>query len=291
MNNGTLPAVDYLAIGHLARDLSAPDNLSPPTSRLGGAVAYAALTAARLGWRAGLLTAVGPDVSLAPIEHLPRVGIWASRTTTFENRNSAAGRLQTLHHQAPPLTPDLIPPAWRTAPIVHLAPIVHELSPAFLDHFPASFIGLTPQGWLRQWDRRGRISPAGWPEYSRILPRVHAAVLSLEDVGGDEDQIAAMAAVCPLLVVTEGSRGARLFVHGLPTPIPTTPLPETDPTGAGDIFAAAFFTHLHRSGDPLEAAHFATRLAARSVTRAGLAGVPTQSEAAAYALTTSKPLI
>jgi sugar/nucleoside kinase (ribokinase family) len=51
-----------------------------------------------------------------------------------------------------------------------------------------------------------------------------------------------------------------------------------DATGAGDIFAAAFFIRLFKTRDPWEAARFATLIASRSVTRIGLNGIPTQSE-------------
>jgi sugar/nucleoside kinase (ribokinase family) len=51
-----------------------------------------------------------------------------------------------------------------------------------------------------------------------------------------------------------------------------------DSTGAGDIFSAAFFVRLHSTRDPWEAARFATNLAAYSVTRPGLNGIPTQKE-------------
>jgi sugar/nucleoside kinase (ribokinase family) len=53
---------------------------------------------------------------------------------------------------------------------------------------------------------------------------------------------------------------------------------EVDPTGAGDVFAAAFFYRLHATRDPWEAARFATQLSAYSVTRPGLEGIPTQEE-------------
>jgi sugar/nucleoside kinase (ribokinase family) len=53
---------------------------------------------------------------------------------------------------------------------------------------------------------------------------------------------------------------------------------EVDPTGAGDIFAAAFFTRLHATRDPWEAGRFATHLAAFSVTRRGLEGIPNRDE-------------
>jgi sugar/nucleoside kinase (ribokinase family) len=51
-----------------------------------------------------------------------------------------------------------------------------------------------------------------------------------------------------------------------------------DSTGAGDIFAAALFARLYATRDPWEAARFATQLAARSVTRIGLNGIPTLKE-------------
>ena len=54
-----------------------------------------------------------------------------------------------------------------------------------------------------------------------------------------------------------------------------------DPTGAGDVYAAAFFVRLRETRDPYEAGRFATQLAAVSVTRPGLAGAPTPAEAAA----------
>ena len=51
-----------------------------------------------------------------------------------------------------------------------------------------------------------------------------------------------------------------------------------DATGAGDVFAAAFFVRLLETRDPWEAARFANRVAAVSVTRPGLQGIPTPTE-------------
>jgi len=272
MPHHTLPPLDYLVIGHLACDRT------PQGNQLGGTAAYAALTAHALGQRAGIITATGRDVSLAPIQHLPRAGIQVGQSTTFENISTPTGRTQTLHHHAQRLTSDLIPAPWQTAPIVHLGPIVHEVDPSLFDCFPASFIGVTPQGWLRQWDATGHVTSGEWPDAARLLSKVDAAVLSIEDVAGDEKIIEEMANVCPVLVVTEGARGARLFVNGIATRVDAIPVVELDATGAGDIFAAVFFIHLQHMGNPLVAAHVASRLAACSVTRPSLAGIPTIEE-------------
>ena len=51
-----------------------------------------------------------------------------------------------------------------------------------------------------------------------------------------------------------------------------------DPVGAGDIFASSFFIRYAATHDPWESARVATQIAARSVTRKSLSGVPTPVE-------------
>jgi sugar/nucleoside kinase (ribokinase family) len=51
-----------------------------------------------------------------------------------------------------------------------------------------------------------------------------------------------------------------------------------DPTGAGDVFAAAFFINLFETNDAWASARFANQVAALSITRIGLAGIPTAEE-------------
>jgi sugar/nucleoside kinase (ribokinase family) len=60
--------------------------------------------------------------------------------------------------------------------------------------------------------------------------------------------------------------------------IPAPNVEEVDATGAGDIFAAAFFIQLSQSRNPWEAAAFANDIAAQSVTAPGLQGIPTKRE-------------
>jgi sugar/nucleoside kinase (ribokinase family) len=69
-----------------------------------------------------------------------------------------------------------------------------------------------------------------------------------------------------------------LFWHGDSRRFRPPNVQEVDPTGAGDVFAAAFFVRLLNTRDPWEAARFANRMAAVSVTRPGMQGVPTSDE-------------
>ena len=265
--------VHYLAIGHLAKDLT------PGGPRLGGTAAYAALTARALGYDPGLVTAYGDDLPLGPLDGLPRARAASQNSTTFENLYGLHGRTQILRARAAELTPADIPDEWRLAPIVHLAPLAREVQPALAASFAGAFVGLTPQGWLRAWDAEGRVRNDGWPEALATLPHASAAVLSLEDLRGDWALAEHWARAARVLVVTEGAQGCTVFVKGQSArQFAAPPQTEVDPTGAGDIFAAVFFINLYETGDPWTSARFANQVAALSVTRPGLEGVPTPEE-------------
>lgn len=263
--------IDYLVLGHVTQDIT------PQGNQLGGTAAYASLLAFRMGMQVGLVTVAGDDVSLSKLEGVHIQKYAYDHTTTFENRYLPSGRVQTLHHRAPSITYRHIPPAWRSAPIVHLAPVAKEIDQGMITKFPGSFLGISLQGWLRKWDRKGKVTPYPLDFSLNHCPSSSAVVLSYEDVADDQDQIARYARQCPLLIATRGDQGSDLHYRGDIIHIPTTPKTERDPTGAGDIFASAFFIHYVRHGALTEAAHFATWLAAQSVTQPGLDGVPTRA--------------
>ncbi|HEX9028492.1 MAG TPA: PfkB family carbohydrate kinase [Anaerolineales bacterium] len=268
----SLEPVDYLVIGHLTRDMTADG------PRVGGTAAYAALTAQALGLRVGVVTSWGAELPIGPLRSIPIASFPTDHSTTFENILTPAGRLQYVRHVAPSLDYYHIPEPWRNASIVHLGPVVQEVEPSLVRNFSSAFIGLTPQGWLRGWNSEGRVFSAEWPEAAFVLERAGATVISIEDVGGDENRIEEMAASSRVLAVTEAQHGSRLYWNGDVRRFKAPEVAEVDATGAGDIFAASFFIRLFTTRDPWEAARFATQLAAISVTRPGLSGIPTPDE-------------
>jgi len=274
MDNLTLPqeTVDYLVIGHLTCDIALDGN------RLGGTAAYSSLTAKALGMRVGIVTAWAGEVSLDPLAGIRVFSIPADKSTTFENVYTPDGRVQILHELAPRLDPDNVPEIWRRSSIIHIGPIAQEVDAHPWDSVSPNLLALTPQGWLRNWNDQGRISACTWKDSAQALKAAGAAVVSIEDVDGDEDEIEKMALSCRVLAVTEGPAGARLYWHNDLRRFRAPKKKEVDATGAGDIFASAFFVRLNATRDPWEAARFATQLAAFSVTRAGLEGIPTQEE-------------
>jgi sugar/nucleoside kinase (ribokinase family) len=105
-------------------------------------------------------------------------------------------------------------------------------------------------------------------------------VISQDDVA-DRAVIDDWARKARMLVVTLGDQGCDVYRQGEPpyhSPAFKSAA-EVDPTGAGDVFAAAFLWHLHQSqGDWRTAADWANCVASFVVEKRGVAGVPKLAE-------------
>jgi len=268
---GDIP--EYLIVGHITRDLL-DDGFC-----LGGTAVYCALLAKRLGIRTAIFTAFDKGLPLEILEGIQIYNQGSGRTTTFKNQYSASGRTQLLLDRAPDLALNLLPPGWNKTRIVHLAPVIGEVSLDSWKYFPGSSIFYSLQGWLRKWNQEGVITPALFPELDQEFPRPEGAFLSIEDLGFERSQLNQLIRTFPLLAFTLGQEGAELYQEGVMTPFPAVPALEIDPTGAGDIFAAAFIIEkVIKEKSVAQAARTAARLAAISVKRLGLKGIPSIKE-------------
>ena len=282
IKNGTAP--DFLTIGHVTRDI-----LLNQTFSLGGTVSFAALTAYHLGLVVAITTCADAELLAELLARLPEIGLavhTSSATTAFINTYHEGFRTQHLRARADQLQLDDVPEAWRKAPIVLFGPLDQELSPSLVRRFPrhpGSIFAATPQGWLRRWDENGRVWPAPWTAAGEILPLLDVLILSHEDLlpfaNGNRTDADAMLShwsmQVPLLVATDDRQGATLFQHGIAERFPAYPAHEVDPTGAGDVFAAAFLVYYHRHGDPRKAVDFANCVASLSIEHVGITGIPT----------------
>ncbi len=251
----------------------------PEGYAVGGTTTYSSITARNLGRKPGIVTRVAPDFVLPPALHDIAVHrIPAAQTTTFHNVYRDGHRQQFLLARAEVLQPEDIPPAWRAAPIVHLGPLDRELDSRFAGLFPHSLVGVTPQGWLREWDASGRIRMRPWEEAPQILPQVQVLVLSEEDLNGNLGLIDQYACMASIAVMTQGARGCTVFTCSESRQVPGFPVAEVDPTGAGDVFAAAFLIRLQETQDPIESARFANATASFCVQAPGVTGIPTREQ-------------
>ena len=268
-----LPAIDFLAIGNITRDLL-------PTSgyTLGGTVSYASMTARRLGKRVGVLTRLATEVPLTgawdqiAVQRLP-----SATTTTFRNQYTGLTRQQIISDVAPPITADDLPAAWQTVPVTLLGPIAQEVDPSLLSVLRGPIVGAVPQGWMRQWDEHGHVSPQRWTHAATVLPAIAAAIPSEADLQQPED-LAVYCALCPVVIVTYGPRGSQVWQKNEMTRVGTRQAQESDPTGAGDVFAAAFLIRLAETGQPIEAVRFAAVAASFSVEGSGFGAIPSRAQ-------------
>lgn len=268
----TSKPIDYLVIGHLTADLT------PAGVRMGGTVTFSGLTAHKLGLHVGIISSYAEDMDISAINSLWIKNIKSEHTTTFKNISDGINRTQYLYHVANRLTQSDLPGFTSPPKIVHLGPVANEIDPEIMLAYPESLKCMTPQGWFRHRDDQDQVKLAPWENAERYLEMADAAVISVEDVQKDEDYIAKLAACIPVFVVTENYRGARVYWHNDARFISAPGVKYVDDTGAGDIFAAAFFYRYYFTKDPWEAGRFAVQLASWSVQRAYLESIPTHGE-------------
>jgi sugar/nucleoside kinase (ribokinase family) len=240
-----------VVVGAAARDLAADD---PRGWRLGGGVSYSALTTARLGVRTAALVGVdGPATDAHELDLLRDAGVDVrlvplERGPVFDNRERPEGRLQLCHERSDPLPTDALPPEWRAVRGWILAPVAAELPDAWAALPPEdAIVGLGWQGLLRRLvpgEPVHHLKPSPHP----IVRRADLVGLSGDDVDHADELIDVYGALRPgaTLAVTRGVRGGLIAdgIEGGRLRLRHYPAIESagsvDPTGAGDVFLAAF---------------------------------------------------
>jgi sugar/nucleoside kinase (ribokinase family) len=252
-----------VAVGHAARDLVDDD---PRGWRLGGSVVYVALTLARLGIAARAV--IGLDETSAnarELELLSEAGVGVSRRVfetapVLRNIETPSGRRQECVAIGPSMHPRDVPLEWQTASTWALVPILGEIAGPAWAGLPApdAFVALGWQGLLRE-ARAGSATLSRPPQPDALLARADLTVVSGDDLrpaGPDSaepadppDSLARLAAVFPRpgqrLIVTSSARGGTLLARtsrGWATvAYPAAMVRRAkDPTGAGDVFLAAY---------------------------------------------------
>jgi hypothetical protein len=265
--------LDFVAVGHVTID-----RVSGWT-QLGGASAFASLTAARLGLRAGIVTSAASDFPFwslfegVEIHRLP-----AARTTEFENAYEGGERRQRLLAQAAPLAEGSlrsIRDRLREDADVLYCPVAHEVPLPLARLSPRGLIGVAPQGFFRRFREDGVVHARDWTEARAALAGADVVSMSEDDAVAPEE----LAEEFPgrAFAVTKGAQGVRIYSGGDVFDLPAFSAAEVDPTGAGDVFAAAFLIALRERQPVVRAARFAACAASFSVEARGVAGIPTRA--------------
>ena len=260
--------MDLVAIGHVTFD-ETPSGVRP-----GGSAYYVALAARRLGLEVGLLTSVAPDFPSGVIPAGITVATVSSpRTTRYRVGEAGGSRTLTLLSRAEDIEIRHLPEGWKSAPLAVLCPVVGEVDPALVSVFDDASLAVLPQGWMRTRGKDGVMGPQPWEDADDVLPLTQLLVLSEEDVPGSEETAVKWFDQVPLGAITRARRGATLYVNGEPYHVAPDRAAETDPTGAGDVFATTLLIEYQRVGDAWEAAAAAACAGAATVEGTGVAAL------------------
>jgi sugar/nucleoside kinase (ribokinase family) len=265
-----------LAVGHVTWDRIQDQTV------LGGTVTYAAHAASRLGWQVGVLTSAGPDFD--PGGDLPEAPVFVERapaTTRFANHydgEDGGRRHQVLSARAGEIALAPLPAEWRQPDVLLLGPVAGEVPVGMALAFEAEVVGAIAQGWVREFDPAGNVSAAPWVDPGRDLAGVHVLFLSQHDLPDAARHARELLSVVPVVVLTRGWEGATVFTRQSVQDVPSLPRQEVDPTGAGDVFAAAFLLRYHETGDLGEAAAFGACAASCAVEGLGTSALGDRAE-------------
>lgn len=267
--------IDVLLMGHMTADIV------PGGRMLGGTVSYAAPTYAAFGHQVGILTSAAYNEAL--LKYLLPYGklmvIPAENSLTYENVYAPEGRTQYVRATAEPLEFGDIPNAWTNAAYVHMGPLADEVNPAEVArHFPDATVMLTLQGLMRRWDADGKVHFKQWFD-EEAFKLIDIIIYSEEDIHQYPQLTDELKQLVNHLVVTNGRDGGTYYHNGESMHYDSLEVQPRDLTGAGDVFAASLLGAMPLvENDVFKAAKIAGRLAAYSVTRAGVESAPTQDE-------------
>jgi hypothetical protein len=233
----------YLAIGSICWD-----EVDGEERRLGGSVLFSGRVALAAGWNVQVITSGTAELEAAAKAALPGVEVIVqpSRHDTVMSFDADAETgPRAVPTVADPIDVDAAAAHLSAATVVHLAPIMGEVTPGLVDAVVAApFVGITPQGLLRSRHAGTRAlelldAPAPW-----WAAGTRAMVLSESEFARVRQPLVGDGRV---VAVTRGERGCIGWCDGEEVDLPGIPVPDIAPTGtigAGDVFAGALFLAL-----------------------------------------------
>ena len=213
---------------------------------------YSSLAARRLGMRVTAVTRAAAEDANALAARCPGIQ-WIARpavaTTAMRNVYGPRGRAQHAPVVAPAFEVADLDGLPSEVAVVHLAPVIGEIRPDVLGHLPrADLTGLTAQGLLRRVAAGGAVQARDWPDAGKFLDAIDVLVLSSEDIQVDPAAGLDYLRRAPTGILTRGSLPVQIFADGGCSEVPVRAVADDHPTGAGDVFAAALFVSLQRTG-------------------------------------------
>lgn len=245
-------------VGHIAID-TVIDNRGT-RMQLGGPPTYAALTARVMGLEAEAITKAGEDLPEEFKTQLREMAIEVPslkerKTTRFILDYRRGERKLVVEAICDKITPNDIPTT--SLEVVLLSPIIGEVPRGTAYQLlSVETLALDPQGYLRDVGIDGRIYLKPWLDVEILsAAKIYkSTVKELKMITGITNPLQALARLNRLgikeAIVTLGGRGALLSINEQAYEIPPYRVDVVDPTGAGDVFLAAYLSESLMGGEP-----------------------------------------
>ena len=253
---------------------------------LGGTVWYAALFLAGLGRRVSVVGRGDGKIK----NRLARRGVDvrhfsdAGPVTEFENTYSAGIRSQRARAGGD-IHPADVPQAAFYAPGLLIGPVLQEVDPAIMRTPRSGCLMLDAQGFIRELSTAGDVILRMTPEAETALrhcdilkvdAREAAVITSSSDIETAGRQLHRMGP--KVVIITRGRDGAYIYDGARFARVTAPEVDVVDPTGAGDVFSAAFLVRYIASGNLIAAGRFAVTAAALSTRGFGASALPSEAE-------------
>ncbi|MEM3403971.1 MAG: PfkB family carbohydrate kinase [Nitrososphaeria archaeon] len=264
------------------------------SNSLGGAPVYSGSIFTLFGNRTALFSQIGFDYYEEAVQFCRIRGIdfrglrrLPQRTLAFENTYDDEGnRRQKCFNTTPKLLFKELPREYFDSKAFYIAPIMGEVDLELLKELRRKEITLMldPQGLMRNIGEEGRIELTfNQGELEPVFELV-----DIVKIGNDEFQASNMEVkdVMEWLkdigvsvgIVTRGKEKVTIASKNTIIEVPTINVAVEDPTGAGDVFGAAFLSEYLRGYDAAEAAKIANIAAGLKIRYKGPNGFPTRRE-------------
>lgn len=255
---------------------------------VGGPPSYAGLVCSRFGHDVFPVTKVGNDFPDEQAIWLSRNGVALGQadrsrtrpTTRFRINQSEGERTLTLISRCEDLSATQIPPDTHfDASLV--SPLAGEVSSLLLTEITArsDFVFLDPQGFVRSFDDKGRVSFKPLTDKS-IIAKVDAVKMDrveAEALTGRTDPIEALRRVAALgprkAMVTQGGESSFILDGGRIYKVEVPKVHVVDSTGAGDVLSGATISWYLKTRDFLRSACFGLAASSLSLQMTALAKI------------------
>ncbi|MGB9728180.1 MAG: carbohydrate kinase family protein [Nitrososphaeria archaeon] len=282
--------VRVTVVGHFSLD----ENIGPKarvSNVLGGAPIYSGSTLSKLGVKAGICSCIGEDQYERAIGFCKNMGIdykglrvCGTKTLYFQNNYDEKGdRFQRCYNVPRKLSPKDIPEEYLECNAYYISPLMNEITLKFLDkiRFEGKVLMLDPQGIMRKVGEDGSVKIVFEKErLTRFFEKVDIVKFGKDEakaVGLNEKEILKMIrdSGAKIGIVTRGKDPVIVSCEKGLFEIDTIDVNVEDPTGAGDVFGAAFLTEYLKSNEIKRAVRFANIAAGLKIRFKGPEGFPT----------------